>query len=99
MPRMVNGRQILWMIYDYHKYDEEYGAVLNFTDLLAVRLKSDAGFEGFMTSWESVLAGMAEPPAESILEPFFLEQLRASTVLKEELAHYERAKRGSETRT
>ena len=99
VPRMVKGRQILWMIHDYHKYDEEYGAVLNFTDLLAVRLKNDAGLEGFMTSWESILAGMAQPPAESILEPLFLEQLRASTVLKEELAHYERAKRGAEVRT
>ena len=37
VPRMVEGRQILWMIHDYHKYDEEYDAVLNFTDLLSVR--------------------------------------------------------------
>ena len=39
--RMLKGRQILWMIHDNHKLDEERGALYDFTDLLAIRLKGD----------------------------------------------------------
>ena len=87
------------MIHDYHKYDEELGALYDYSDLLSVRLRNDSGLEAFMNSWDGVLAGMKVTPAEELLEFLFLNQLRHSTVLKEEVAHYDRAKRGSETRT
>ena len=28
-PRMIKGRQLLWMVHDYHKFDEELGAIMN----------------------------------------------------------------------
>jgi len=97
--RMVKGRQILWMVRDYHKYDEEIGALYDYQDLLSVRLKNDSQLESFMNSWDSVLAGMRVTPAEELLEVLFLAQLRHSQVLKEEIAHYDRSKKGSESRT
>jgi hypothetical protein len=97
--RMLKGRQILWMVHDYHKYDEEIGALYDYQDLLSVRLKNDSCLESFMNSWDSVLAGMRVTPAEELLEVLFLAQLRHSQMLKEELAHYDRSKKGSEART
>jgi hypothetical protein len=40
-----------------------------------------------------------ESPSLDIIEVLFLEQLRHHAVLREEIAHFDRAKRGSSTRT
>ena len=37
--RMLKGRQILWMIHENHELDEERGALYDFTDLMAIRLR------------------------------------------------------------
>ena len=60
--RMLKGRQILWMIHDNSKLDEERSALCDFTDLLAIRLKGDSQIESFMTTWESVLSALTDPP-------------------------------------
>ena len=74
------------MIHDNHKLDEERGALYDFTDLLAIRLKGDNQLESFMTTWESVLSAMAHPPSPNIIEVLFLEQLRHSSALRDEIA-------------
>ena len=96
---MLKGRQILWMVRDHHKLDEERGALYNFQDLMSVKLRGDGNLESFMNTWESVLSTMHNPPGQDIVEVLFLEQLRHSAVLREEIAHYDRAKRGSSTRS
>jgi hypothetical protein len=97
--RMLKGRQVLWMIHDYHKLDEERGALYAFRDLQAVRLKDDRHLEGFLTTWESVLAGMRNPPPADIVEQLFLDQLRHSKALEVELNHYDRLDRGHADRS
>ena len=82
-PRMIKGRHLLWMVHDYHKFDEEIGAIMDIKDLMSVKLRGDAGLETFMNSWDMVIAGMQELPVESILEPLFLEQVRAAPALRE----------------
>ena len=52
-----------------------------------------------MTSWDSVLAGMTSVPEEAILEALFYDNLRNAHALKEEIAHYDRARRGTEEHT
>jgi len=86
------------MVHDYHKLDEERGALYDFTDLTAVRLKGD-NLESFMNTWEMVLAGIRHLPDQHIIETLFLDQLRHSTVLREEISHYERQDRGHRDRT
>jgi hypothetical protein len=96
---MLKGRQILWMIHEYHKLDEERGALYAFRDLQAVRLKDDRHLEGFLTTWEAVLAGMRAPPPQEIVEQLFLDQLRHSKVLEVELNHYDRCDRNHPDRS
>jgi hypothetical protein len=74
--KMLKGRQILWMVHDHHKLDEERGALYNFQDLMSVKLRGDANLESFMITWESVLSKMHNPPSQDIVEVLFLEQLR-----------------------
>ena len=66
---------------------------------MSVKLRGDGDLESFMNTWESVLSTMHNPPGRDIVEVLFLEQLRHSAVLREEIAHYDRAKRGSSTRS
>ena len=98
-PRMIKGHQLLWMVHDYRKYDEEIGAIMDIKDLMSVKLKGDAGLESFMNSWEMVLAAMQDVPPESILEPLFLEQIRVAPALKEEVAHYDHSRKGTPNRS
>jgi len=98
-PRMIKGRQLLWTVHDYHKFDEEVGAIMDIKDLMSIKLRGDAGLETFMNSWDMVVAGMQEVPVESILEPLFLEQVRAAPALREEVAHYDRSRKGMPDRT
>jgi hypothetical protein len=97
--RMLKGRQILWMIHDHHKLDEERGALYDFTDLMSVKLKGDSQLESFWNTWESVLSAMTRPPGADIIEILFLEQLRHCSALREEISHYDRARRGTPERT
>ena len=97
--RMLRGRQILWMVYDHHKYDEERGSLYDFKDLMSVHFRGDSHLEAFLSNWDSVLAGMKAQPEASLLEVLFYDQLSKSTVLREEIAHYDRARKGSEERT
>ena len=96
---MIKGRQLLWMVHDYHKFDEEIGAIMDIKDLMSIKLRGDAGLETFMNSWDMVIAGLQEVPVESILEPLFLEQVRAAPALREEVAHYDRSRKGTPDRT
>ena len=56
-------------------------------------MKDDRRLEGFLTTWESVLAGMRSPPPQDSIEQLFLDQLRHSKVLGVELNHYDRCER------
>ena len=39
--RMIHGRQLLWMVHDYHQYDEGLGAIMVYTDLSAITFRGD----------------------------------------------------------
>ena len=69
--RMVNGRQILHQIYQNYRVNEEAGALYDFTDLMAIRLKGDNQLENFLISWDSVIAGMKHVPAPDVVELLF----------------------------
>ena len=99
MDRPIAGRQILFMIYHHYKTNEEAGALYDLADLMAVKWQGDGNLESFLHTWDSVLLGMREEPPEHYLEILFHTQVRNSAVLREEIAHYERARKGHPDRT
>ena len=97
--RMLKGRQCLLLIYEHYRINEEAGSLYELTDLMSVTLRHDGQLESFLNSWESVLAGMKEEPSPKTMEVLFLQQLRNSSVLKEEVAHYDRSRPGEAARS
>ena len=93
--KRLKGRQMPKMLYDYHKLDETQHAVYNFENILAVTLKGDK-LQKFLNDWNSTLAGQGTSITKKILKPLLLRELRKSPQLKEEIAHYDRAKPNTE---
>ena len=87
--RMVKGRQMLWLVSEFYKTNEEAGTLHDIQDLFAVTLHG-TDVEGFLTAWESVLVGLqTEQPQETLLV-LFITQVRKVPDLREEVAHFER---------
>ena len=55
--RITKGRQLLWLIYDYNKTNEDAGALYDFNDLMKVEWISDNKMETFSENLENVLSG------------------------------------------
>jgi hypothetical protein len=97
--RPLKGRQALWMVYRHFEINEEAGVIYSITDLMAVRWLGDDRIESFLNSWISVLSGMREEPPVTVKEELFLEQLRKSQVMREEVAYYDRVEKGHPDKT
>ena len=97
--RPLKGRQALLLIYRYFEINEEAGVIYSITDLMAVRWLGDEKIETFLNSWIAVLSGMREEPPLRVKEELFLEQMRKSQVLREEVAHYDRVEKGDPDKT
>ena len=65
----LKRRQIVYMIYDGFKSSGTGEALLNYNNLMTVRLKSD-NVQGFDTKWDETLHSMSKVPEEDILEHF-----------------------------
>jgi hypothetical protein len=96
--RLLKGRQILKMIYEAHKLNEEIGQVFDIENILSTTFKGDK-LAKFLQDWDTVLAGQIAPVSELILKPLLHRQLMNSPSLKEEMAHYERALPDSDDKT
>ena len=55
--KFLNGRQILYEVYGYYQLRDEDGVVLQFQDLLAVKLHNDDLIK-FMRDWDTVISNM-----------------------------------------
>ena len=95
---LVRGRQVLWLVYDHYRINDELGLIYDFRDLNSVKMRGDS-LESFLNSWENVLLGMQKQPDEDILRALFLEQIRNSLVIKEELCYFDRLKTGHEDKS
>jgi hypothetical protein len=91
---LFRGRQVLWLVYDHYRMNDELGLIYDFRDLNSVRMRGGS-LESFLNSWENVLLGMKKQPDEVIIRALFLEQIRSSQAIKEELAYFDRLKAGS----
>ena len=97
--RLLKGRQCLFVLYEQFKLDEAAGAIFSLADLLSVQYRGDADLATFMDNWDSVLCGMEQEPVTEVKETLFLRELRKSTVLREEVLHYERCPPGHADKT
>ena len=53
--KMLNGRQIAWMIYDFFRTTKTEGKVMDFSDLLGVQLHGD-NLMRFQQDWKSAVS-------------------------------------------
>jgi hypothetical protein len=101
--RLIRGRQVLWMIYEDFRINEEAGALHDITDLMKVTLKRDQtkieNLSRFLLNWEMILAGMKDPPPENTLQVMLYDQVRNVTALATDIAVYDRATPGTEERS
>ena len=96
---VTRGRQLLWLVYDYHRVSEEAGALYDISDLLQIEWLSDAKIETFISNWENVLSGCIKEVEEDVKRALFLKQVRKSQNISQDLAHYDRLPEGHEEKT
>jgi len=97
--RCVKGRQLLHLVYQYYRIDEAAGALHNIHDLWNVTFVEDNKMEGFLASWDALLAGMKRMPSDEDLEVIFLRQIRKSKALTIDVAQFDRAEPGNPDRS
>jgi len=100
--RMICGRQVLWIVYEEYRVNEEAGALRDITDLVKVTLKRDQckvdHLSTFMGNWFQVLAGMKTTPEDATLQVMLYEQVKHIPCLTADIAAYDRAAIGSDDR-
>ncbi len=96
---MMNGRQVLWIIYHHYSMDKYLEQVYSYVDLAAVKFLGDAQLESFLNKWRDVVNNMVETPSEMFLTQLFLKQIKQSQALQNEVAMYHRAEQGHPERT
>ena len=72
--RMLGGLQIAWIIRDWFKLDELEGGILDYEDLLHLRMHNQ-NLEGYIYKFESILAGLQREVDIELLENLLNKQL------------------------
>ena len=65
--RILRGRQIAFMIYDYFRVTGAHDAVLDYADLFSITLRND-DVQEVDSRWDEVLLSMSKIPSDDILE-------------------------------
>ena len=92
---MVNGLQILWLIYRHYDLEEGLGAVYDIEDLMSLSLSGgERGLESFITSWDYTMSNMTDEPQENLLRYLFHRQVKDLKCIEAEMAAYNRASKG-----
>ena len=101
--KLIRGRQILWIVYEDYRVNEEAGSLNDITDLMKVTIKRDQTkveqLSRFLMNWETVLAGIKEPPPDNQLQVMFYEQIKHVPSISNDIAMYDRAELDSAERS
>ena len=84
---MLNGRQIAWFFFEYHKILGADKTLYDFQDLKNCRFKN--GLENFWTDWGLMLLNLEQEYPEGIMESLFREQIEKDSSLKTERDRYD----------
>ena len=95
--RLLKGRQIAWYIKDYFRINADHGAVMDFSDLITVKMQGSYVKE-YLHDWASVLLAINKTPDAVILELLFFGQLEKSRLF-EEFVRTLQARRNAERKT
>jgi hypothetical protein len=87
--KLLKGRQIYKMLFNHYRVAEAEGAVLEFRDLLNVRMKGD-NIEKCWSEFELMLMGLKERPTDNILESLVRAQLERCVPFREYYGAYSR---------
>ena len=92
LNKVMSGRQIVWMIYEYLRTRKDMEVVYGIRDLLLLEWKGDDKMDDFRMEWKQVVDNMSEDTQlqDTALEDILGIQMKKSVVLKEDLAHYDR---------
>ena len=85
--KMLNGRQIYWLINQELSRSNAEGHISEFEDLLAVELEGD-NLQKFQITWNQTLLAMTDKPEIRILESLYDRQIAKSGQLKLTMAVY-----------
>ena len=68
--RLLTGRQVACMIFEYFKFSDTDESVLDFDEILKVELKND-NVKSFDSRWDETIIAMKKQPDEEIVDNFF----------------------------
>ena len=90
----INGRQVVFMIYEWLKTDEYLATVFSISDLTDIVWMGDrpAEMQRFLTVWDNIIRNLEDKTAvnEKTMRDLMFRQMKKSTALSEEVAHFNR---------
>ena len=87
--RAIEGRQTLFLVYEYYGGYQDAGAAATIRHLAEVIWMGDNRMQEFLNLWDKVIRAINVQPSEVDLREFFLSNLRQSSVFVKELDEYE----------
>ena len=85
--RLLRGRQIAYLIYEYFRVTGANDSVENYADLFTISLRND-DIQEFDSKWDEILLSMTQIPSDDILEGLYKLRIRESEKLKTVLELY-----------
>ena len=79
--RLLRGRQIPHMIYNYFRVTGARDTVLDYADLFTISLRHDI-VQDFDTRWDKILLSMTKIPPDDVVESLYKLRIRESDQLK-----------------
>ena len=86
--RILRGRQIAYLIYDYFRVTGIHDSVENYADLFTISLRND-DIQEFDSKWDGILLSKTKIPPDDILEGLYKSRIRESEKLKTLLELYD----------
>ena len=86
--RILRGRQIAYLIYDYFRVTGANDSVENYADLFTIGLRN-GDIQEFDSKWDGILLSMTRIPSDDILEGLYKFRTRDSEKLKTVLDLYD----------
>ena len=87
---MLNGRQILWLLYKHLSTSEDLIQVYDMLNLQKIKYHGDDFMSQFIDQWVDVSMNMRDDVSDDTLALLLLEQIKDSPELKSDIDHYRR---------
>ena len=99
IDRTIRGRQILWMIRDFHGVDAGKRVMFNIKALADYAWSGDANLVRWKLHWDFMVENQKTPLDDDQLMPIFLEKIAHSAVLKNYVDYFNRVEKGDAEHT